>query len=56
MQEFADEQSTDRRVLEMAPSALGVGGEVHAAEATEGASRSAAAIQTRRNGRSHISW
>ena len=56
MHEFADEQSTAWRLLSKAPSTLGVGGTVHAADATEGASASVAvASQTRRNGRSDIS-
>jgi hypothetical protein len=44
--EFADEQSTPNRVF-VGPEMIGVGVTVHAAEAAEGANRSAA-IATRR--------
>jgi len=55
MHEFADEQSTALRFVELAPSIFGVGGTVHAADAPEGVSSNAAvAIKTRRTDRSDI--
>jgi hypothetical protein len=42
MHESADAQSTALRLVELAPSTFGVGGTVHAADAAEGVSSSAA--------------
>ena len=54
MHEFADEQSTALRYVS-APATFGVGDTVHAADAAEGVTNSAAvATKTRRTDRSDI--
>jgi hypothetical protein len=54
MHERADEQSTASRLAKRAPSTLGVGGRVQAADAAEGASKSVAvANKASRNDRSN---